>query len=113
MSNPLENNHKQPEDGSHSRETSLTLRNSETESIKITSALPSNHLPGPYKTMMDRQSMTQFASEWLEYLKGTKEATEIFGSLEKIVMLEEKRNYICGSFDVSLFIFDYFIFDNG
>ena len=53
------------------------------------------------------KSAAEYANDWLEYLKDTPQANEIFKSLERIARLEERKHYLCDSFDVSFWVFLY------
>ena len=42
-----------------------------------------------------------FAKEWLQFLKNTEQAEQIFATLDKIAKLEQRRDFYLTKFDVS------------
>ena len=86
-----------------SHETLLSIPDSDTKSIKIVASKISEELK-----LADKQSVAQLAKDWMDYLTGTDEAEQIFKNLEKITLLEERRDYYYHSFDVSKVIFQNF-----
>ena len=81
-------------------EFNFSKPNTDDFSLKLTNSKPALYANAAVNAESSK-SAAEYANDWLEYLKDTPQANEIFKSLERIARLEERKHYLCDSFDVS------------